>query len=256
MLSSLRHMAAWHSNRCLSALEAKDIGLSQRAGDVSQSEGLMLRQLARGLTKESTMDEHTCTPMFGFWLRNFTCFSRSPLVRASDRIEAGAKLMALVFAVLMIAPAAAFGTSVYDEQRQLAARQAVDWHTVAATAVDKSAVIARVAAVRFRSHVRWLDDGSVHSAWFVGPQDLKPGDQTSVWVDHRGDYVGPPTSRGQMSAAAFGAVALVWLGVTGGLYLVVQAVRWLIDRKRYAGWAVEWQEFDRDGGERQDRFRK
>jgi hypothetical protein len=45
---------------------------------------------------------------------------------------------------------------------------------------------------------------------------------------------------------------LVWFGVTSGPYLAVQIVRWLLDRNRYAGRAAEWQEFDRDGGGRED----
>ncbi|MDR3660211.1 MAG: hypothetical protein P4L86_07390 [Mycobacterium sp.] len=157
--------------------------------------------------------------------------------------------------MLVIAPAAALGTSVYDEQSRLAARQGVEWHTVTATAVDKSLVESRVAALGFRSHVRWSVGGADHTAWFVGPQDLAPGDQTSVWVDNRGEYVGPPLTRDQVSAAAFGAAALLWLGVAGGLYLMVLAVRWRLNRKRYAGWAADWQQLDRDGGGRRDRFR-
>jgi len=69
------------------------------------------------------MDEYKWSPVAQLWLRNFMCFSRSPLVRRSDRLEASVRLLALILALLLIAPAAAFGTSVYDEQKQTAARQ-------------------------------------------------------------------------------------------------------------------------------------
>lgn len=202
------------------------------------------------------MDEYRWSAVAQFWLRNLMCFSRSPLMRPSDRLEAGVRLMASILALLLIAPAAALGTSVYDQQRQLAARQSAEWHTVAATAVESSIAVSRFTAVGFRSHVQWHADGTDHNAWFVGSQNLRSGDPTAVWVNNRGEYVGPPQSRDQVSAAAFGAAALMWLGLTGFLYLVVQVVHWWVDRKRYAGWAAEWQELDRDGRGRNDRYRK
>ncbi len=243
-------------NRCPSSLERNDIGLCLRAVPGLQTRGRMQRHVARDPTEESAMDEYTWSPFAEVWHRSFLCFSRSPLVRRSDRLEAGARLTALIFALLLIAPAAAFGTSVYDQQRQAAARQSVEWHTVDATAVENSSVISRIGAVDFRSHVSWRADGSDHSAWFVGPQNLKSGDRTSVWVNTRGEYVGPPQTRDQVSAAAFGAAAMMWLGLTGSLYLAVQVLHWWLDRTRHAGWAAEWHELDRDGGGRKDHYRK
>ncbi|MUL47125.1 hypothetical protein FZI85_04140 [Mycobacterium sp. CBMA293] len=177
-------------------------------------------------------------------------------MRTSDRIEAGARLMALLLAVLMIAPAAAFGTSVYDHQRQLAARQAVEWHTVAATAVDTSMVVSRFAAVRFRSHVRWSANGSFHDAWLDTPDNVNSGGQTAVWINSRGELVGPPLTHDELSAAAFGATLSVWLAVTGVLWLAVRVLTWRLDCRRHAGWETDWQALDRDRGGRKDRFWK
>ena len=202
------------------------------------------------------MDEYTWSPVAHFGLRNLTCFSRSPLVRRSDRLESSATLLALIVALLLIAPAAAFGTSVYDEQKQTAARQSAEWHTVAATAVDNSVVLSRVGAAGFRTHVHWRAGGADRNAWFVGPENLRLGDQTSVWVNHQGEYVGPPQNRDQVSAAAFGAAALLWLGLTGSLFVMVETLRWWLDHKRYGRWAAEWLELDRDGKGRQDHHRK
>jgi len=202
------------------------------------------------------MDEYTWSPVTQFWLRHFTCFSRSPLVRGSDRLEASVRLMALIVALLLIAPAAAFGTSIYDEQKQAAARQSVEWHTVTATVVDNSDVVSRVGAAGFRTHVRWRTGETEHDAWFVGTQNLTRGDQTSVWVNHRGEYVGPPPTRDEVSAAAFGAAALLWLGLTACLYVMVETLRWWLDHKRYSRWAAEWRELDRDGRGRKDHYRK
>lgn len=202
------------------------------------------------------MDEYVWSPVAQFWLRHFVCFSRSPLVRRSDRLEAAARIMALMVALVLIAPAAAFGTSVYDQQTQVAARQSAEWHTVAATAVDNSVVVSRVGAAGFRTHVRWRVGGADHDAWFVGPQNLRIGDQTSMWVNRRGEYVGPPQTRGQASGAAFGAAALLWLGLAGGLFVMVQTLRGWLDHKRYRTWAAEWRELDRDGKGRKDHHRK
>jgi hypothetical protein len=202
------------------------------------------------------MDNYTWSPVAQVWPRYFMCFSRSPLVRRSDRLEASVKLMALIVALLLIAPAAAFGTSVHDQERQVAARQSAEWHTVDATAADNSLVISRFGAAGFRTHVHWRAGGSDHNAWFVGPKNLRVGDQTSVWVNSRGDYVGSPLTRDQVSAAAFGAAALFWLSLTGSLYAMVQTLRWWLDHKRYGMWAAEWRELDRDGKGRQGHYRK
>lgn len=202
------------------------------------------------------MDEYRCSPVAQFWVRHSMCFSRSPLVRRSDRLEAAARFMALVIGLFLIAPAAAFGTSVYDQQRQVVARQSAEWHTAAATAVDNSVLISRFGAAGFRSHVRWRAGEADHDAWVMGPTHLQRGDQTSVWVNKRGEYAGPPQTRDQVSAAAFGAAVMLWLGLTGSLYGLVQVFHWRLDRKRFAGWADEWREFDRDGGGRKDHYRR
>lgn len=202
------------------------------------------------------MHEFTWSPVGQFWPRYFMCFSRNPLVRRSDRLEASVKLMALIVALLLIAPAAAFGTSVHDQQRQVAARQSAESHTVDATAADNSVVVSRFGAGGFRTHVQWVAGGSGHNAWFVGPKNLRLGDHTSVWVNSRGEYVDSPQTRDQVSASAFGAAALLWLGLTGSLYVMVQALRWWLDHKRYGRWAAEWSELDRGGKGRQGHYRK
>ena len=56
----------------------------------------------------------TFTLTMGSWLRRLVV--RNPLVRASDRIEAAAILVALASAVLVIPFAGAFGTAIYDSR--------------------------------------------------------------------------------------------------------------------------------------------
>ncbi|MDH6246980.1 hypothetical protein M2432_004643 [Mycobacterium sp. OTB74] len=185
----------------------------------------------------------------------YRCFSRNPLVRASDRLEAIVKLIAAILAVLAIAPAAAFGTAVHDQQVQLALRQVAEWHNVPAQAVANSVIQSRVAADAFRSNVRWMVSGRTYTGSIEGPTDLKTGDWTTVWVDKRGDITEPPMTREQIATAAFGAAAALWLGVVGGLLSLVGILHRRLDRSRYAGWSNEWRMLDHDGGGRKDWFR-
>ena len=65
-------------------------------------------------------------------------FSRNPLVRASDRIEAVVLVLAVVVSLLAAPIAAAIGTAVHDARRHVYIGQAQTRHTVAATVIDDS----------------------------------------------------------------------------------------------------------------------
>ena len=232
---------------CRLSFTPNDIGLCRGPTAKCTLDVSMLRQVTRSLTKESRMDEYTWRSMIGPGFRYFACITRNALVRRSDRLESAARLIAVVVTLAAIAPAAAFGTSVLTQQSQVALQQATDRHTVSATAMAGSVIEARIAAVRFWSPVRWMANDVVHNAWIEGTDDLKSGDLTTVWVNDRGELAGPPLTHEQVSANAFGAGVLLWLSIVGGMCLVIQVLRWRLDRTRYADWSNEWQALDCDG---------
>jgi hypothetical protein len=194
--------------------------------------------------EETVMEEYTWSAQ---QFRLVRCVGRHPLVRNSDRLEAWVVLIAALVAVLTVPFAAAIGTATHDQQVQVSVRQAAERHTVAVTATADSALEAQAAGVmRFGTPVHWSVGSTEHTGCLEGADRLRPGDQATLWVNNFGEQVGPPLSREQATMMAIATAALAWLVVVAVLYTVVRAVRWHLDRIRYAEWTREWQTFDRD----------
>lgn len=197
------------------------------------------------------MDEYTWSAKQ--W-RFVSCVGRHPLVRNSDRLEAWIALIAALVAVLTVPFAAAIGTATHDQQVHISVRQATERHTAAVTVTADSALEARAGGVRFGTPVRWSVGPTEHTGCLEGADRLKAGDQATLWVNNFGEQVGPPLSRERATMMAIATAALAWLVVVAVLYTVVRAVRWYLDRIRYAEWTREWQTFDRDdNGHRKNR---
>lgn len=164
------------------------------------------------------------------WLR--VLFSRNPLIRVSDRLEAFA--LVLTFAVsLLAAPAAgAIGTAVYGSRTQFHAAQAQGRTEVTATVLDAPA-----RSDLTQVHARWFAAGVEHTGKVHARTAPKPGETVEISVNRDGSYAGAP----QMSAAreaVFAALA-VWLNVTVAAGLIFIGVRKLLRRSRYDSWRPE-----------------
>lgn len=68
-------------------------------------------------------------------------FSRNPLVRGTDRLEAVVMLLAVTVSLLTIPFAAAAGTAVHDSRSHVYAHQAQTRHPATATVIDHEGVI-------------------------------------------------------------------------------------------------------------------
>jgi hypothetical protein len=79
------------------------------------------------------------TPSLGSWLRRLS--ARNPLVRGSDRVEAGAILLVLIVALLAAPVAGALGTATFDNLT----------HRFAADRLNRQEVMATVAGVDWPS---------------------------------------------------------------------------------------------------------
>lgn len=197
------------------------------------------------------MDEYTWSVKPGRLARYA---GRNPLVRTSDRLEAWTVLIAVLVAVLAIPFAATIGTLTYERQVQLSVRQAAELRQVAATVIADSTPEAQPGRVWFRTQVRWSVGTEPTTGWLEGADRLNAGDRATVWVNDRGEQVGPPLSREQASVVAIGIAALAWLAVVVVLSTSVRVVHWHLERSRYEGWTREWRTFDCDGnGRRKNR---
>lgn len=189
------------------------------------------------------MDEYTWSAKQCGFVRYV---GRHPLVRPSDRLEAWVVLMASLVAVLTVPFAAAIGAAMHDQQLEVSVRQTAERHTVVAMVTADGALEAQPGRVRFGAPVRWSVGPTAHRGWLEAANRLKPGDRATVWVNNFGEQVGPPLSSEKVTMMAIATAALAWLVVVAVLYTAVCAVRWHLDRVRYAAWAREWQTVDRD----------
>ncbi|OBK16902.1 Rv1733c family protein [Mycobacterium asiaticum] len=164
------------------------------------------------------------------WFR--VLFSRNPLIRRSDRIEALALALAVVVTLLAAPVAAAVGTAIYDSRSRSYAEQAQ----------SRFAVSASVVAGPARSdstwvQARWFAAGAEHTGRVQSEAAPKPGEVIDIWVNKDGTYAGPPHMPAAREAVL---VALaIWLNAATVALALFAGTRALCNRSRAAGWRPE-----------------
>jgi hypothetical protein len=176
-------------------------------------------------------------------------FSRNPLMRTSDRIEAGVVTLAGLLVVIAAACAGVLGTMIHDAEAQNYRQQAQTRHAVVAMAVDdsKPAISSETAASRV--YARWQVNGLDHADILGWDYAVKAGDPLQIWVDADGNRVDRPTPVERAAADALTAAIVGWLIVVLAAAQVVCAVRAHANRMRDAQWEREIRYLvDDDGG--------
>jgi hypothetical protein len=165
----------------------------------------------------------------------------NPLRRRTDKIAAclAALLVAVFLAGAPLLSVAAIGWA----GRAGAAGQRAErsWHQVPAVLLQ--AAPARAGEVLSYSLVpaRWsAPGGRVRTGQIPVSTGLAAGRTVPLWVDAAGSPTGPPLSHWavltRVAAAATGATAA--LGIA--LLCLACAGRWILDRRRIAGWEAGW----------------
>lgn len=174
----------------------------------------------------------------GAWwpLRSFT---RNPLVRTSDRLEAAALMVAIVICLAAIPLAGALGTSVYDSHHHRYVTEAQTRHRVTATVIDNNAASDGADPDAGTVRAAWRVDGVDHVGRLLRADRVNAGDRVEIWVDQHGEAVAAPTPtwRAGADAALVGYMLLVGVGVTTVCLLTF--VRERLDRLRNAQWDRE-----------------
>lgn len=88
---------------------------------------------------------------------------------------------------------------------------------------------------------RWTaPDGQARAGLIPVSSAVAAGQAVRVWVDHAGMLTGPPPNRGVVIAdeAIAAAAAVAVLGIA--LMCLACAGRWVLDRRRLAGWEAAW----------------
>jgi hypothetical protein len=183
------------------------------------------------------------------WLVRFARvrrLDRNPLRRATDRLET-ALLAALIIAFAAGTPFAALSVGAWvhahaqrEQRAQVASERrvpAVVRYVVQPTTGDLANDVLVSA--------RWTaPDGEPVTADVFGPSGIAAGDTVPVWITRDGLVANPPLRDSQISGQA--ELAVAGSAVAGVLLLSIACVATcqVLDRRRMASWAAEWQEAD------------
>ena len=177
-------------------------------------------------------------------------FSRNPLMRTSDRIEAAVATLAGLLVVVAAACAGVIGTMIHDTETQNYLEQARTRHALVANAVDDSKPAASPETTASTVHARWQVNGLDHADVLDWDYAVKAGEQLQIWVDSDGNRVDQPTPVARADMDALTAAVVGWSIVALAAAQVVCAVRAHANRMRDAQWDREIRCLvDDDGGQ-------
>jgi hypothetical protein len=182
-------------------------------------------------------------------------FSRNPLMRTSDRIEAALVTLAGLLVVIAAACAGVLGTMIHDTEAQNYLEQAQTRHALVARAVDDSKPAASSETTASSVYARWQANGIDHADILGWDYAVKAGDPLQIWVDADGNRVDRPTPVERAAADALTAAIVGWFIVVLAAAQVVCAVRAHANRMRDAQWEREIRYLVDDDGGRTNRSR-
>ncbi|BBZ12784.1 Rv1733c family protein [Mycobacterium branderi] len=175
-------------------------------------------------------------------------FSRNPLVRRSDRIEAAVLALSVLVVLLAAACAGALGTVVHDARTQQYAEQARTRHAVVAIAIDDANAMPSP-EIPYTVYARWRLNDTDHAGSLTWDSDVKAGELLHIWVDDDGKRVASPTPISRATTDAAVIAIVTWLSVVLAAMWAVDAVRTHVGHMRDVQWEQEiWNLVEGDGG--------
>jgi hypothetical protein len=177
------------------------------------------------------------------WIAGKLGLDGNPLRRRTDRIAAGAAIL-LLAVFLTGAPflsVAAAGWAARPGAAELRAERS--WHQVPAILLQAAPKPASAGGVLGYSLVlaRWIaPDGRARTGRIPVSTGVAAGRVVRLWVDAAGSPAGPALN--DRLVPAYEATAAVIATVTLGIMLLclAWAGRWVLDRRRLAGWEAAW----------------
>jgi hypothetical protein len=177
-------------------------------------------------------------------------FSRNPLMRTSDRVEAAVATLAVLLVLIAAACAGVIGTMIHDTDTQNYLEQARTRHVVVAKAVDDSKRAGSAETTASTVHARWQVNGIDHADVLGWDYAVKAGDPLQIWVDDDGNRVDQPTPIARADMDALTVAVVGWLIAALAGAQVVAIVRAHANRMRDAQWDREIRCLvDDDGGQ-------
>ena len=171
-------------------------------------------------------------------------FDHNPLRRRSDLID-GWLLPGVITAFLILGPLVAGVAGLWVHGNSAATQRAErSWHEVQAVLLAPIPGPAMSGngtnAWLVWAPARWTADGRARTGIVPAPSGTSKDAVVPVWLNRAGQVQVPPLSasavRDRMVIAAL--FALTSLAVL--LTILAAAARWLLDRRRLAGWEADW----------------
>ncbi len=177
------------------------------------------------------------------WLARQLRLDRNPLRRRTDWLESA--IMAGLLAIFLAgAPLAAIAAGTWAHAaglREQCAQRA--WHQVTVVLLHGAPPLAAfkhwspAAPVR----ARWTQpSGLFRTGEVPAPPGSRAGSRVRVWAGRSGPVAGVPMTSGEVTARAIAAEILAMAGLAIVFVGLARAARWLLDRRRLAGWEVAW----------------
>ncbi len=174
-------------------------------------------------------------------------FTRSPLCRSTDRVEAGLTAALAVLALLTVLIATVFAINVYQRAQTEAATKTAQQTPVTAVLLTDAALPPADSPEQgvpgdTTALARWQPpNGQQHTAPLWVSADRHAGDRMSIWIDQQGNRVDPPATAWSMTAdaVAYGIALLASGWVLLGL--LWWAVCHVLGRINAAWWDLDWE---------------
>ncbi|KXX55312.1 Rv1733c family protein [Rhodococcus sp. LB1] len=188
------------------------------------------------------------------WWR-LTPWSRNPLMRTRDRLDAVVAAVMITFVLIMVPFAAAFGTVTNTRLNDQSRADLQSRHAQTAVLIDDPHQVLVGGATgdspdtEDHATAQWTaPDGNLQSTDVETRHDAHRGDTVAVWIDPDGHVVDEPRSGPENAAIAVGAALSAWATAAVGSFLLLCAVRWVNTRSRMRQWDREWNDVGRTPG--------
>jgi hypothetical protein len=166
---------------------------------------------------------------------------RNPLRRGSDRAET-ALLGVLLAAFLAGAPFAAHtaGSWTYATSAREAQIQQASLRQVPATLLQ-AATSAGIDQYGAEVNARWkAPDGQVRTGQVFVFGAAPAGSTVTIWVDQAGRLATSPLDDAEITSRTYLSEAAALVALAVALIVVGLAGRWVLNRRRLAGWDTDW----------------
>jgi hypothetical protein len=171
-------------------------------------------------------------------------FDHNPLRRRLDLID-GWLLPAAIAAFVALGPLLAGGIGLWVHADNAAAQRAErSWHEVRATVLQP--VPGPAAAGNgsdtwlVSTPARWTAGGRTQTGDVPAPAGTSRDAVVPVWLNRAGHVQAPPLTAGEARDRIVVAALFALAGLAVLLTILAALARWLLDRKRLAGWEAAW----------------